>query len=143
MATDDILLSNLLLDGQNPRLEIQDSQREALHAMAIVQAEKLFKLAKDIVDYGINPTERPIVLPIEGDKKRYIVLEGNRRVAALKILSTPHLISDAVSPSLAKRFKQLSERFQQSPIDSLDCLIVDSREEADHWITLRHNDANQ
>jgi hypothetical protein len=141
-TTQNVPLTSLLLDTENPRLELQTSQRDALSAIASTQPEKLIRLAKDIVEFGLNPSEITMVAPTVDDKKRYIVLEGNRRVAALKILSTPDLISSAVTKPVLKRFKQLSERFLKDPIDHLDCAVVKDREEADHWITLKHTGEN-
>jgi hypothetical protein len=140
---DNIPLTSLLLDAENPRLELQESQRDVLLAIASTQTEKLLRLARDIVEYGLNPSERTIVTPTADDKKRYVVLEGNRRVAALKVLSTPDLIASAVKPEILRRFKKLSERFLKDPIDNLDCAVVKNREEADHWITLKHTGENQ
>lgn len=111
--------------------------------LASTQTEKLLRLARDIVDYGINPSELTMVAPTDDDKKRYVVLEGNRRVAALKTLSTPDLITSAVKPQILRRFKKLSERFLKDPIDNLDCAVVKNRAEADHWITLKHTGENQ
>jgi hypothetical protein len=76
-----------MMDVQNPRFDVGDaSQRSAIHAMVLAQDEKLYTLAKDIVDVGLNPAELMIVMADEDDATRYVVLEGNRRTAALKYL---------------------------------------------------------
>ncbi len=142
MITQEIPLTSLLLDTNNPRLEIQRNQNEALLTMAAVQSEKLVQLAKDIVEFGINLTDLPIVMPTSDDKPRFVVLEGNRRVAALKILSTPDILGTMVKPVIKNRFKKLSEKFLKDPVDHLFCVVVKDRDEADHWITLKHAGQN-
>lgn len=142
-STVDLPLSSLMLDLENPRLDIQASQREAIRAMAAVQAEKLFELAKDIIKNGVNPSELSIVMPLDRDSKMYVVLEGNRRIATLKILSTPDLISGAVKTSLEKKLRDISKTFQVRPIDTLSCVVVANREAAEHWIMLKHTGENQ
>lgn len=48
------------------------------------------------------------------------------------------MIEGVVESSLLRRYRKLSEQFLQSPITEIDCLVVLSRESADHWIRLRH-----
>lgn len=142
MGIKDIPIANLLIDPENPRLETQASQNETLLEMLDAQAVKLVTLASDIVNFGPNPADLPIVMPIDGNDGRYVVLEGNRRVAALKVLSTPELASQAESPTVRRRFAELGKQFQSRSINSLFCVVVASRQEADHWIQLRHTGEN-
>lgn len=142
-TTDLIPLNSLLIDTNNPRLEeMLENQPEAIRAVAANQGPKLVVLAKDIVEHGLNPSESLIVTRMEGDPQHYVVLEGNRRVAALKILENPELVSGAVEDSIVNRFKKLSAQYQD-PIDELPCVIVDGRSEAYHWIELRHTGENE
>ena len=96
-----IALDSLLIDTDNPRLEgpLQD-QRAAICAVAVNQGPKLAVLAKDIVEHGVNPSHSLIVTQFEEDSRYFVVLEGNRRVAALKILDEPGLISGAVEDAI-------------------------------------------
>jgi hypothetical protein len=143
LTTDSIPLNSLLIDTDNPRLEeMLENQLEAIRAIAANQGPKLVVLAKDIVEHGLNPSESLIVTRVEGDPQHYVVLEGNRRVAALKVLKNPELISGAVEDSIVNRLKKLSAQYQD-PIDELPCVIVDGRSEAYHWIELRHTGENE
>lgn len=142
-TTDSISLDSLLIDTNNPRLEdALENQREAIRAVAVSQGPKLVMLAKDIVEHGLNPSESLIVTRIKEDPQRYVVLEGNRRVAALKILGNPELVSGAVEDTIVNRFRKLGVQYQNS-IGELPCLIVDGRSEAYHWIELRHTGENE
>jgi hypothetical protein len=77
-------IADLLLDLTNPRLTGVRNQRDALQKIVDDQGEKLDVLAGSFVDEGMNPMDRFRVLREEEDADRYAVLEGNRRLAALK-----------------------------------------------------------
>jgi len=139
-----IAISNLLIDTNNPRLEeIQSNQQRALCAIAAQQKSKLVVLAQDIVKHGIDPSNLPVVVPPLEDSEQYIVLEGNRRIAALKILENPNLIVGSVDNSLTERFRKLSEKYLHSPINHVSCVVVDAKAKANHWIYLRHTGENK
>lgn len=139
----DIPLADLLIDARNARLrEEQPSQQAALLAIAEQQGKRLLHLAKDIVANGLDPTTLPAVVPTEDQKKRYLVIEGNRRVAALKALETPSLIAPAFDTRSQKTLNNLANRFAQNPIESIICVLFQSEDELDHWVRLRHTGAN-
>jgi hypothetical protein len=132
-------LPDLLIDTENPRLPQPNvSQREALRALAEHQKGKLVALAKDIVAYGMNPTELSIVMPFNDDLRRYVVLEGNRRLAALKGLENPEWLVGAMQPGEVEEMRRLSKQYQENPIESLQCVVVANKDEARHWMELRH-----
>jgi len=133
-----IPLSDLLIDTQNPRLEQPNTgQREALRAFAGDQKAKLIALAKDIVGFGMNPSELAIVMPFHDDLRRYVVLEGNRRFTALKALENPEWLVGAMQPGEVDEMRRLSKIYQESPIESVPCVVM-TRDEAQHWMELRH-----
>jgi hypothetical protein len=139
-----IHLVDLLIDAQNPRLADEPpNQREAIRAVAAHQNEKLAALAVDIVEHGINLSDSPIVVPSSEQPERYTVLEGNRRLTAIKALENPELIAGTVDDRVLRRFKNLNERYQKNPIVHVDCVVFDHRSEADHWIELRHTGENE
>ncbi|MGY5132573.1 hypothetical protein ACWGJW_09200 [Streptomyces nigrescens] len=129
-------VNSLVLDESNPRHEKKTaSLEESIAALLGQNPDKLYRLAKDIAQHGINPTELPIVV-IDGD--RNIVVEGNRRVAALKLLGNPSL---APTEKLQKQFAAIA-RNNVIP-RRVACAIAESRTQADHWITLRHYGESQ
>jgi len=141
-STKTISLTNLLLNIENPRFDLVGNQREALDAMINDQSEKIYNLSKDIVNNGmLNPSELVIVTPSESDKKIYVVLEGNRRVTALKILSNPSLIATSHA-SYYKRIKPLADKFKANPITEVLCSVFTDADEANKWIKLKHTGEN-
>ncbi len=134
-----IPLVNLLLDVVNPRFETeQDNQRDAIRTMAEEQGEKLLSLADDIVEHGLDPASLTIVMPSETGASRHVVLEGNRRVVALKILQQPDLVSGVWSGKRLQRLKELHSKFKPAQIKDIPAVVLPDREAANHWIVLRH-----
>jgi hypothetical protein len=132
---DDIEASRLRFDLKNPRLpHPPDSQREACGQMAEAQGGKLIVLAKHIALHGLNPAQRFIVIP--DDDTHYIVLDANRRLAAIRAMENPDLVKDRISDSDFKQLKQLSENYD--PPDDVPCIVFPKREEADMWLELLH-----
>jgi hypothetical protein len=132
----DIDVADLMLDGQNPRHGATTGQREAIDALvAATGGQKLVALARDIVVEGLSPIDLPLVLRTGNS---YTVLEGNRRIGALKVLINPDL---APTQALQKRFRDLG-RDADVPTD-VRCAVVKNRDEARHWVELRHTGENE
>jgi hypothetical protein len=139
----DIPTSDLLLDGGNPRLENeQPGQQETALSLAEQQGERLVKLAGDIVRHGTDPTTLTAVVAVGDTYKRYKVIEGNRRVLALKALETPSLISPVLSQRDASKLAKLSSEYAKDPLEEISCVLFKTEEDARHWIELRHTGQN-
>lgn len=135
-------VSGLLLDERNPRFPEQViGQDEAVTAILVDAASKLVNLAQDIANEGsLNPTELPVVVEEDGE---LVVVEGNRRIAALKLLRNPDLAaaaSEQLGVELVTRFKAL-QQVGVGP-EAIDVYQAESREAARHWIELRHTGEN-
>ena len=136
MESRSIKITNLFLDLENYRFEKQNSQLEAIVKMIHTSKEKLFYLAEDILNVGLNPTDKPLVIKGTEDNT-YIVLEGNRRLTSLKLLCNPDLIPDSFA-SLRKRFIKLRAERQKDIPSSIDCEVCTDRFEANIWIKRKH-----
>lgn len=140
----DIALADLLLDTRNARLrDEQPSQPAAILALAQQQGKRIVKIAKDIVESGLDPLTLVGVVPTEDQLKRYVVIEGNRRVAALKALETPALVSAALDAPLQNQLVKLSGQFSASPISKIPCALFQTEDELEHWVSLRHTGQNE
>ncbi len=131
---EEIPLSKLFLDLQNPRFEPVKDEAAAIAHLA--KDEKVSALAEDIVRQGgLNPLEIIGVILATGIKassKKYTVVEGNRRICALKLLGDP----DLAPPEFRKRFTKLAEKWKEAK--SLNALVFKSREEAKPWLERLH-----
>jgi hypothetical protein len=65
----DLKVTDLLLDTSNYRTGKQTNQREAIQAIIDEQKHKLVKLAQDILDNGLSPLEKIMVMPVAGDAR--------------------------------------------------------------------------
>src|SRR6185437_7392378 len=89
------------------------------------------------VENGLNPLDRFLVTRDGG--YGFIVLEGNRRAAALKILVNPTLLTGLdIRPSLQKRFEALATHFDRESIEPLAAYEFNDRSEGTIWIEQRH-----
>jgi hypothetical protein len=122
-------IDNLKLDVKNPRFSYQSTKEmnQTEIVKYLIENHAVYELAKAIAINGYLLNEEPIVCK-EGDS--YVVLEGNRRVAACKILLNPYKF---LSP---QRAKELSK---YDPIDDkIRCNIAPTRRDADTLIYNKH-----
>lgn len=122
-------VENLKLDIQNPRFSYQ-SQRDMNQTEIVkylIENHSVYDLAKTIAINGYLLNEDPIVCK-EGDY--FVVLEGNRRVAACKVLLNPYKF---FSPQRAKELSKYGTRYEK-----LRCNIAPTRRDADTIIYNKH-----
>ncbi|RWM80743.1 collagen-like protein [Mesorhizobium sp.] len=144
MASKRIRIDNLLLDQDNPRITKASSQREALQRIIEDQNLKLAVLAESIVSQGgLNPMDRWLVL--ESDiRGKYIAYEGNRRLAAIKILNNPAVLGDLeVRSAVRKRLEAAAKMFDPQSVEPIDCFVIPNRETGALWLHQRHTGANK
>lgn len=134
-------LNMIELDEHNHRYPTTSSQREALQTILNDQKIKLVNLARDIIEHGLNPSELVIIISHPDYQDKYVVVEGNRRVAALKILENPRLLNEIqVDTNIVNAFERASpnliSRFD-TPVELNACLVA-NRNVADTWIERKH-----
>lgn len=130
-----IAIDMLVLSDGNPRLDPSFGEDEAIRNMVLDQNEKLFELASDIVEHGLNPLDTIGVYPSETYSGFYEVGEGNRRLCALKLLTAPERIRD-VNTNLYSRFLALSKEFVAP--DSIEVGVFSDETSMRHWMEIRH-----
>ena len=89
---DDWPVNKLLFDGENPRLppsQGEPSQRELL--TLIVKTYSVGELMDSFVINGYFDEEPLVGVPAPSDDSKLVIVEGNRRLAALKLLLKPEL----------------------------------------------------
>lgn len=127
-----LTVPSLLLDSQNPRIPNTDSKQGQRELIAdLVENDKVYELAKGIVDKGYYPVEALIAIVVNG---KHIVLEGNRRLAALKLLLSP----DIAPTSSAGKFRNLASRANLAAIKKVRVSVAPSREAAAPVIMSKH-----
>jgi hypothetical protein len=143
MAAIPLTVGELLLDLENPRISKATSQREALQKIIEDQDLKLVVLAESIVDDGLNPMDRWLVIKSNEERGKYAVLEGNRRLATIKILINSAVMNDLeVRAPVKKKLEALSESFNLKAIEPIDCFDIGERQAAATWLSQRHTGEN-
>lgn len=137
-------VESLCFDLENPRFPGLTDQRAALHAFCSgLYAKKTVLLAESIAEAGLNPSELLIVIPTERPRK-YTVLEGNRRLAALKLLSNPARIAETpYSAAFKSRLRKAASYFKDLDAAKPSCRLMPTREIANYWISLKHTGENE
>lgn len=121
-------ITSLLLDTQNPRHIPIENQKEIIKYM--IEKEKVKELAKDIAEKGMNPLD---VIGIVTENGKKIVLEGNRRICALKLLNDPSL-----APTKHEKYFQKLQQQMADPIKEITVYQFDTRPESIPWLDTLH-----
>ncbi len=151
-----LLLSQLKVNPQNPRYRNpRVSESDAILALFKEIKSKpetalrhMLNLIDDIVRHGTNPADLPIVVPDPKENDTYQVMEGNRRIASLKLLYFPDLAAEVFrsEPRVLKRLERFRQDFLaqfQDRYKKVLCVVYPTPEEARHWIYLRHTGENE
>ena len=134
----ELSIDELLSDQENPRLGSVSSQSEALAGIIRLNPGHFQNLMGSIRDEGLDPGDSLYVVRSE-DGQDFVVLEGNRRLSALKVLSNPDILAGTDLPaSMKKPLIREALGFERSDVEPLRCVRFDSREHANDWIQRRH-----
>ncbi len=129
---DDVPLTRLHLDPENPRHDpILDEDKIVAQLFG---AEKALAIAKDIVAKGaISPLDRIGVIEMEDNPGHYIVVEGNRRTCALKVLHDPRKAPNSKVKTAIEALREGVKLPSKFPI-----VVFRDRAAAEPWLKLRH-----
>lgn len=129
----EIVINKLFLDPFSPRIadKFKDATQNEI-IQELVKKHGVFKLAKEIVDKKDYPElERYIVIEEDG---KFVVLEGNRRLAGYKCLIDPGIAPE----SEREKFKRLSAQVDFTGEEKLEIFIAPSRQEAIPVLESKH-----
>lgn len=124
-----IPLKNLLLDESNPRIKSVKSQSACLQAIYDDKPEQFKKLLNSIIEKGYFKGENILVVRHQDKTSKFIVMEGNRRISALKLLH-----NDAREIKKSKVSKDLRKYITKFPAEvkeetkSVYCTIYETDE---------------
>lgn len=131
-------VDELLLDHQNPRIGRVSSQAEALRSIIDLDHRHFRTMMESIRDHGLDPGDAFYIIAEEGFED-YIVVDGNRRLSALKVLREPNLLqATGIDDRLRSRLLSVAQSFDSKNIETVNCVLFDSREAANDWILRRH-----
>lgn len=133
----DVPLDGLELNPTNPRLDVSSNDQDALEELLNLQGPKLLALATDIAANGLNPSEHIVVGPSPHDNGKLIVHEGNRRIAALKLLTDPGLAAAGGSQA-ETAFRELSEKHRGNIQKTVRAYRTEDEAEINRLMQLKH-----
>jgi hypothetical protein len=121
----DYSINSVFLDVKNIRIPITDNAQDAiLHDL--FSNEDAFEIVRSIVQYGLFPDEFPILIKENG---KLIVIEGNRRLAALKALDNPDRVP---------LFKEKIKNLNYSKLQTIRAVLAPNRDGATTLIANKH-----
>ncbi len=134
----ELTIDELLLDQENPRLGSIASQSEALAGIVMLNPGHFRNLMVSIREGGLDPGDSLYVVRSE-DGQDYVVLEGNRRLSALKVLSNPELLAGTdLAESVTNPLVREATGFDRTDVEPIRCVRFDDRDAANDWIRRRH-----
>lgn len=124
-----VSIRTLCLDPKNPRHIPIENQKAIISYL--IENEKVKDLAKDIAEKGMtNPLD--LVGIITEDNKK-LVVEGNRRVCALKLLDKPCL-----APKKHQKYFTTLQGKVKNQITKIPVHVFPNRDEAQPWLSTLH-----
>ncbi len=132
MAVENISPEQLLLDVENPRFGLSESSNQSEALRFLFDNSDLKELWNSIVENGFLPFEPLVAYQVPGTTN-YVVVEGNRRLAAVKTLLNPELIRDfskTIVPTIPAK--------HQASLTHLPVTVISTRDDADEYIGYRH-----
>ena len=111
-------LDALLLDPENPRLpeSVKRDQRSMLDYIS--QATSIEELMDAIAQNGFFPGEPLIVVPDATQADKFVVVEGNRRLTAVKLLQDP---TNCTNPGTRMREIAAAAQFHHTELPIIVC----------------------
>ncbi|MDZ7750900.1 MAG: hypothetical protein U5S82_04410 [Gammaproteobacteria bacterium] len=126
-------ITSLHLDHKNPRLGRESSGKAPRELMQFLfDHDKAIEVARSIAKHGFFVTE-PLLVVREED--RLIVVEGNRRLAALKALREPGLLEGTPHRQVDRLRRQIDDI---NTLVKVPVVIAPSRRATDRQVAARH-----
>ena len=128
-----IALAQLKFDYENPRLVefgVQKNMKEDDLVRLLSDTMAVDEIILSLVTSGYFPNDPLLAIK---RKEEYIVIEGNRRLAALKIITAYDKFKDCYPKSIPKPSKTLVSSLQQIPV-----FVESSRESSWQYIGFKH-----
>lgn len=137
----EVLLDDLRLDPENPRLPRDvnwASQSEDRLLKEFSRRYNLIELARSIVDKGFTPRHAEALLVIEKPlgSASYVVIEGNRRLATLKLLTMP--ASRRAAGLKNSEWEELAREATNLQHDRIPVIVYPDRSALDDYLGFRH-----
>lgn len=140
IKTKDISITELKLWDENARFPNKYFNTEETELISYFLSKPDFKiklLVEAIIkDFDLPQIEKLVVWNNNGEN---VVLEGNRRLTAYKLLNNPDLTNNV---ALKKYFSEQKEKINIPDNFSLECLVTENKENGFRYIDRKHANNN-
>lgn len=128
-----IPVTDLEYDKENPRLphSVVDSDREEDVIDWMLKDASIIELMGSIGEKGFFPGE-PLLVVQKGKTKKYTVVEGNRRLTAVKLLNNPGLATRRL-PSINLLVEEANKKPKELPV-----MVFPKRKEILDYLGFKH-----
>lgn len=133
----DVPVADLLLDTFNPRIRHGQDQNDCIHRLLRDRAN-FINLCKDIAARGLTPEHILVSKNAEG---KWVVRDGNRRVAALKLLNTPSQVH--ADTALFNTLTRAAGMPGANIPGQINCLACDDEKTILDYLERKHTGENQ
>lgn len=136
-VTQQLNISDLKLDLKNFRTTPQPDEANAIHAMIAVNPNRFGGIIDSLLEDEYIPTENIIC---QKDKKDIIVKEGNRRIAAMKLILGLHNPDDFQIPDSTKTKIASLDSAWKTRNQAVPCSVYEANEtdRVDRIVALTH-----
>ena len=141
-----VKIKDIYLDRNNPRYGTYDKEEKnnMLNFMMSYSSKNILELLKDILNQeGTNPLAN---LGVIEEKDKWIVIDGNRRVACLKILlMSEQEVKEKLNNQILKFWNENEQKiinfqksFKSENNSRVDVVVLKDRKEARIWVERLH-----
>ena len=132
----EVSVDDLKIDMDNFRIDRGISQDWKQVMLRLFEEEDIIEMAEDIISSGgLNPHENLLAVK---ENNSNIVLEGNRRLLAIKCILNP----DIVPENYRAEFKEIASRADKNlklKISKVKVVFMESRESTKPYIVAKHS----
>ena len=130
----EVNISNLFLDEQNPRLSSHHASTQEQILDVLAREMSIDEIAFSIAANGYYATERLLVIACDaGPPKTYTVIEGNRRLAAVRLLLDRKAQRRTKTTDLPQIDRSLRQQLRVLPVS-----IFENRRQLWPYLGFRH-----
>lgn len=117
-----------MLDPNNIRLETEHKSELEIVADLFVN-EGAMDILESIYENGFFPDESPVVVK---EKGKFVVVEGNRRVASLKAMRDPNITPPKFESKIREMMKSVT------PLSQITVRIATGRDQISQYLAAKH-----
>lgn len=124
-----VSINDLFLDPENIRLTNAVKASQGAVINDLFQYEDAMQILVSVVNNGFFPDEIPVVVK---ENNKLTVIDGNRRLAALKVLARPEIV-----PSKEVEIKEILKKTNPS-IKKIEVVLAPNRDSTRQFLASKH-----